>query len=342
MGNGVSVGASGTFAALGAVDGVDLLYPGSDRIVQSGSSADVRVGLTKEFAPNRTLEVILLHNQFQMTHDVHFGGSRWDPALRQSIVINRSEHNDDRTSIWGAHAEYTQPVGTEGWRIGWLGTVNQLSHPKIPNYVLQSIPRDPGHTLAFNAGIGLAKVFGRSTFGIDLIHEPMFSTTWADAARDTAVVGGGTIRAGGKTVENSFRFANTMLRVGFGHEMPVSTDSSSVFGFQLGLGVYSINYRLGQTNNVQKTFRDQRESWMEWTPTLGLAFRTRSVQLRYNYSASCAIDNCITLGGGDRVTVVGPSSLDATGGVIAAPSSPLTFDGGTVSTHKFWISVPIR
>jgi len=106
--------------------------------------------------------------------------------------------------------------------------------------------------------------------------------------------------------------------------------------------VYSINYRLGQTNNVQKTFRDQRESWMEWTPTLGLAFRTRSVQLRYNYSVSCAIDTCIPLSGGDRVTVAGPSSLDATGGVIAAPSSPLTFDGGTVSTHKFWISVPIR
>jgi hypothetical protein len=341
VGQGLSIGASGTFAGLGAVDGVDLLYAGSDHINQSGSSADVRVGFTKEFAPNRTLEVILLHNQFQMTHDVHFGSWRFDPVLRQSVLTERTDHNEDRTRIWGAHTEYTQPVGSEGWRIGWLATINQLSHPKIPNYVLQSIPRDPGSTLAFNAGIGLARVFGGSTFGVDLIHEPMSSTTWADAARDTAVVGGGIIPAGGKTVENSFRFANTMLRVGFGHEMPVSKDSSSVFGFQLGLGVYSINYRLGQTNNVQKTFREQRENWMEWTPTFGLAFRTRTLQLRYNYSVSCSISDCITIGTGDRVTVAAPVAT-STGGVIAAPSSALTFNGGTASTHKFWVSIPIR
>jgi hypothetical protein len=341
VGNGVSVGASGTFAGLGAVDGVDLLYAGSDHINQSGSSSDVRLGLTKEFAPHKTLEVILLHNQFQMTEDVHFRSWRYDPVLRQSIVTDRTDHNEDLTRIWGAHAEYTQPLGNEGWRIGWLATVNQLSNPKIPNYVLQSIPRDPGSTLAFNAGIGLARVFGGSTFGVDLIHEPMSSTTWADAAHDTAVVGGGIIPAGAKTVENSFRFANTMLRVGFGHEMSVSKDSSSMFGFQFGLGLYSINYRLGQTNNVQKTFREQRESWMEWTPTLGLALRMRSMELRYNYSVSCAVSECFSFGG-DKVTVVIPPAATSTGGVIAAPSSPLTFNGGTASSHKFWISIPIR
>lgn len=341
IGKGVSIGASGTFAGLGAVDGVDLLYAGSDHINQSGSSSDVRVGLTKEFAPNKNLEVILLHNQFLMTHDVHFRTWRFEPALRQSIVTERTDRNEDRTRIRGAHAEYTQPLGNEGWRIGWLATVNQLSHPKIPNYVLQNIPRDPGFTLAFNAGIGLARVFGGSTFGVDLINEPMSSTTWADAAHDTAVVGGGIIPAGGKTVENSFHFANTMLRVGFGHEMPVSTDSSSMFGFQLGLGVNSINYRLGQTNNVQRTFREQRENWMEWTPTFGLALRTRSLQLRYNYSVSCSVSECITIGRGDAVTVAAPAAA-STGGVIAAPSSPLTFNGGTASTHKIWVSIPIR
>jgi len=340
VGNGVSIGASGTFAALGAVDGVDLLYGGSDRIRQSGSSSDIRIGLTKEFAPHKTLELMVLQNRYQNTHDVHFGGSRWDPMLARPIVIDRSERNEDRTSIVGAHVEYTQPVGTEGWRIGWLGTVNRLSHPKIPNYVLQSIPRDPGTTLAFNAGVGLSRVFGASTFGIDLIHEPMASETWADAAHDTAVVGGGTIKAGGKTVENSFRFANTMVRVGFGYDLPVAKDSSSMFGFQFGLGVYSINYRLGQTNNVQKSFREQKENWMEWTPTLGFAFRTRSLQLRYNYTTTCAVSECFSMG--DRVTVASPTSSSTTGGVIAAPSSALTFNGGTVSAHKFWVSVPIR
>ena len=345
IGHGISVGASGTFAELNAVDGVDLLYQGSDRINQAGSSSDVRLGLTKEFAPHQTLEVVLLHNLYQMTHDVHYTTSRWDPALRQSFTTQRTDHNVDRTSIWGAHAEYTQPIGTEGWRIGWLGTVNQLSHPKIPEYVLESvrpIPRDPGSTLAFNAGIGLSKVWSGSTFGIDLIREPMTSNTWADAARDTAVVGGGTIKAGGKTIENSFRFNNTILRVGFGHDVAVGHDSSSVFGFQLGLGVYAINYKLAQTNNVQKTSREQRESWMEWSPTLGLAYRTHAMQLRYNYSVTCAVSECFSFG--DKVNVVGPSSSGAntTGGVIVAPSSALTFNGGTASSHKFWISIPIK
>jgi hypothetical protein len=156
------------------------------------------------------------------------------------------------------------------------------------------------------------------------------------------IVGGGTIRAGGKTVENSFNFANTMVRLGFGHEMPVSKDSSSVLGFQLGLGVYSINYRLGQTNNVQRTFREQRENWMEWTPTLGLSFRTHAWQLRYNYSVSCSISECITIGGGDKVNLTSPPVPATGGGVIAAPSSALTFNGGTASTHKFWVSIPIR
>jgi hypothetical protein len=93
---------------------------------------------------------------------------------------------------------------------------------------------------------------------------------------------------------------------------------------------------------VQQTFREQRESWIEWTPTLGFAFRTRSLQLRYNYSVSCSVSECITIGGGDKVNVVQPSVPTAAGGVIAAPSSALTFNGGTASTHKFWVSIPIR
>lgn len=343
MGAGVSIGAGASFAGLGAVDGVDLLYPGSDRIGQSGSSSDLRLGLTKSFAPHETFELLVLRNQFDVTHDVHFGGFVWDTLSWRPIVIDRAERNEDRTRIWGVHAEYTRPVGNAGWRIGWLTTINQLSHPKIPNYVLQSIPRDPGSTIAANAGFGLARDFGASTFGLDLILEPMTSTTWADAARDTAIVGGGTIRAGGKTVENSFNFTNAILRIGVGHEIPVAKDSSSVFGFQLGLGAYSIKYRLGQTNNVERTFREQDENWIEWTPTVGFAFRTRTLHLRYNYSSTCSSRGCDI---NDGLDVTNFTTADAgrtlAGGVIAAPSAPLTFNGGKVSMHRLSVSFPIR
>jgi len=344
LGAGLSIGAGGSFAGLDAVDGVDLLYPGSDRIQQRGSSSDLRVGLTKAFAGERTLELLILRNQFDVTHDVNFRNVRWDTLSQGPIVTDRAEHNEDRTRIWGVHAEYTRPVGDAGWRIGWLATVNQISHPKIPNYVLQSIPRDPGGTLSGNAGVGLARTFGATTFGLDLILEPMRSITWADAANDTAIVGGGMIPAGGKTVENEFAFTNSIVRAGLGHQVPVTKDSSSMFEFQLGLGVYSINYHLEQTNNVERTYREQSENWIEWTPTIGLAFRTRALQLRYNYSSTCSNRDCDRRADGpvivfaDRVSSAGTLG----GGVIAAPSAPLTFNGGKVSLHRLSVSFPIR
>ena len=157
-------------------------------------------------------------------------------------------------------------------------------------------------------------------------------------------MGGGTIKAGAHTMENSFRFNNTLLRVGFGHEMVISNDTATVFGFKLGLGLYSINYLLGQTDNVQKTLREQRENWTEWTPTIGLSLRTGSMQWHYNYSATCAESDCIRIDfGGDKVNVVSPDAAPtSTGGVIAAPSSALTFNGGTATVHKFWIAIPIK
>lgn len=35
-------------------------------------------------------------------------------------------------------------------------------------------------------------------------------------------------------------------------------------------------------------------------------------------------------------------TLPAPGGIIAAPSGPLFFDGGSVWAHRFTIAVPIR
>lgn len=342
MDGGITLGASAAFAALDAVDGVDLLYGGSDRIEQSGSSADLRLGLTKDFGGGRTLDLVVLRNSYEMTHDVRFTGpARFDSSFRIWMPVTRSEHNEDRTNILGAHAEYSQPIGTNGWRIGWLGTVNTLNHPKIPNYVLQNIPRDPGSTLAMNAGVGLARTVGGTTFGADLVIEPMWANTWADLAHDTTVVGGGIIKAGGKTVENDFKFTNSLIRLGVGHDFVADSAKGSNFGFQLGLAVYSIDYRLNQRNNVLKTSRRQQENWMEWTPTFGLAYKAKSMTVRYAYATSCAGDNCFSLG--DRVELVSPQAAERfASGIIAAPSSALTFNGGHASSHKIWVAVPIR
>ncbi|MBL0172024.1 MAG: hypothetical protein IPP90_15130 [Gemmatimonadaceae bacterium] len=338
--------ASAYVATLEAEQGVDQLYSGSDRILQNGSASDMRVGLTREWGEGRNFEAMILRSRFDMTHDVHWPGfRRFAPPNTFTDVAERSEHNRDYTSMWGAHSEYSRPVGVEGWKLGVLGTVNRLSHPKIPDYQINNVitvPRDPGHTWAYNAGVGMSRAFRNATFGFDVIMEPMFSTTWAEAARDTVTVRGARIPQGGHTVDNEFQFSNSLMRFGFEHMAP-PTDSATHFGFQFGLGVYSIRYRLGQTDQVRDSSRVQHEHWMEWTPSIGFKVRSAGYEIRYALSMTCGAGGscapCPFACGSDDVTVVAsPSS----GGVIAAPTDVLRFNGGRVTTQRLTISLRIR
>jgi len=330
---GVSLGASAYVAGLSSIDGVDLLYMGSDRLAESGSLSDFRIGTMKEWG-GRRLELLVLTNRTNMTHDVHFTTTTWLPSGGQQVTT-RSEHNVDETTIWGAHTQYVQPVGDDGWRIGLLATANRLSHPKIPNYQIQNIPRDPGTTYGMDLGIGLSRAVGATTFGVDVIEEPMVSDTWGTAAGDTLVVGGGVLHAGEKTVQNHFTFANQKIRIGVGHEFAFSADSSGAFGFQFGMAVSSINYRLHQTNNVQGTDRVQDQGWNEWTPTFGLHWRSRNLTVQYVYRRTCGPSACIDIASGDKVNVVAPS-------VVAAAASPMSVNGGTSHVHQFMVTVPIH
>ena len=341
------VGVGAFQAELGAIDGVDLLYGGSDRIDQDGSLTDLRLGVVKQWEGDRTLEVMLLHNRTDMTHDVRFPAiQRWDPRTGQLLQLEpaRDEHNVDRTHIWGAHTSYARPVGREGWRLGWIGTVNRLSHPKIPNYVFMNIPRDPGTTYAFNAGVGAARIEGPVTFALDFVYEPMWSETWADAERDTSVANGPVVRAGQRTVENEFRFSNAKLRVGAGRDFALGRESETALGVQFGLSVYSIAYDLEQTNFLAGSFREQHEDWIEWTPSLALRLRGRNMELAYTARVTCGASGCdsndmiLPMFGGRDVAVASPGA----GGIIAAPSGPLFIDGGSSWAHRVTIAVPVR
>ena len=346
FGGGLAVGASAYRAELGAVDGVDLLYAGSDRIDQDGSLVDLRLGVTKELARGGTAEVMLLHSRTSMTHDVHFPAfGQWSPTGQLQVVTPaRDEHNVDRTHIWGAHAEMVRPVGTAGWRVGTLATVNRLSHPKIPNYVIMNIPRDPGTTYAYNLGLGASRTPGDpadATFGVDVIYEPIWSETWADAADHVVTATGRVIPAGGRTVENTFRFSNLKLRVGLARERPLTEERPSSWGYQLGLAVHAIDYRLRQTNHVTDSRRTQDEHWMEWSPTFAARYRARAFTFAYDFRLTCGTGGCISFpfASGDDVAVVAPPT---TGGIIAAPSAPLRFESGGVMSHRFSVTVPLH
>jgi hypothetical protein len=337
-GAGLSLAGSLLWARLHAVDGVDLLYAGSERIKQFGHAADVRLGLLKEWAGARSLEVVVVHNRFGMTHDVTYLDPFWDPGSQRVLRRPRLEQNLDRTNTWGLHFEYERPLPAPGWRIGWLATVNRMSHPKIPNYEIMSIPRDPGHSSAYNVGIGIARAYGPATFGIDAIYEPIWSHTWADAAVPMATRLGETIPAGGKTIENDFRFSNVLFRMGAGRELPLGGLSRAAV-LQLGLVVRSIGYRLEQYDNVQVSGRSQDERWVEWTPTWGLSLRFPELEIRYRGRVTKGTGRP-GVGRSDGF-VLADSPLRA-GGILAAPSGPLTLDPVSVATHQVSLSLPLR
>ena len=173
---GISVGASALWSGLNDVDGVDLLYAGSAGIDQHGSALDVRLGFLKEWTGQRSFEAIVLHDRFGMTHDVTWLDQVWDPNTRTIKSQARMDHNLDRTNTWGLHLGYSQPLAASGWHVGAIVTTNLMSHPKLPDYQITQvmvIPWDPGHSAAYDLGVGIAKSAGLTTFGVDAIYEPI-------------------------------------------------------------------------------------------------------------------------------------------------------------------------
>src|SRR3989441_7919369 len=268
----LSIGASALWTGLHALDGVDLLYSGSLRVKQTGHAIDFRVGALKEWPSGRgarSLEALVLHNRFAATHDVLYADQFWDPGLQQFVTHLRTDQNFDHTNTWGAQLEYEMPLASPGWRIGWIATINRATHPKLPNYDITNvavIPWDPGRSYAYNLGVGLSKVLGSATFGVDAMYEPIRSYTWADAIAPTVTLGGDTIAAGGKTVENRFTFSNAVFRMGVGRDIVL--EGSPKVGLQFGLMVRSINYRLQQAEHVELTQRALHTGLFELTPTL--------------------------------------------------------------------------
>ncbi len=212
---GWSVGAAMSTARLNAMDGVDLLYAGSRSIDQRGSVTDMRAGAYRTGEDDR-IGFTVVHNRVSMAHYVTYIERMRDSAGAEGW-IRREETNEDRTRTWAGQFEWTRRLQAPGWRIGVSVSTNYKSHPKIPNYRIQNIPRDPGTTWAHELGLGVARQRGSTTFGIDVALQPIRSHTWQEAEAPVEAAGG-TLGAGDKTIENHFDFANVMFRTGVSHE----------------------------------------------------------------------------------------------------------------------------
>lgn len=335
-GSGLSVGGGVLWSRLRAVSGVDLLYPGSQGLAQSGHQLDLRLGMLKEWAGNRSLEALVLHDRYSMTDDVSYLDLFWDAGTQQFVQVPRVEHEVDRLTTTGLNVAYQMPLASSGWRIGWMATANFDRQPRIAPDEIVTLPRDQGRSSAYNLGVGFSKTEGPSTFGIDAIYEPIWSATWAVARAPVATALGDTIPAGGRTAENRFRFSDVVLRLGVSQDLPLA-DMRKGVGLQLGLAVRSIHYRLVQRDHIAGTTQASRDSWVEWSPTWGLSLRFPQLELNYR--------GRITNGTGrpSNANVIFSNPL------AAAPTSILVPPGGTLGlagvstvTHQISLSLPLR
>lgn len=334
-GAGLALGGSLSWARLRGVDGTDLLYAGSARLRQRGHALDARVGALKDWPGDRTLSAVVVHHRYASTHDVFYVDPVWDPGSMQFAQRIRLEENLDHTNTWGLELTYAHPVRTPGWRVGWRAAANAMSHPKIPNYEIQNIPRDPGNSEALNLGVGVSKQVDGSTFGLDVVFEPIWSHTWADAAAAVQTATGGTIPAGGRTIENWFRFANGAIRMGFAQDLELGKGGNAV-GLQLGLAVRTVNYTLRQRDHVQARWRHLDADWVEWTPTWGLGLRFPAWEIHYRGSVIGGTGRPGVFGGDVPVAEVGHTNI------LVAPSGPLSLARVQVLTHQVSVSFPIR
>ena len=340
---GLSVAGSVLWSGLRNIDGVDLLYTGSQGVNQHGGALDARLGLTKEWATSRgarTAEAILLHNRFDMAQDVTWADQVFDPNTRAFLSRPRIDHNLDKTNTWGLHLGYSQPLADSGWRVGAIATTNLASHPKLPDYQIAQvmvIPWDPGHTAAYDLGLGVSKSRGPTTLGVEAIFEPISTHTWGEAHGPTQSASGAAIPDGAKTTENHFRFSNAILRAGAGHDLRISSDQA--IRLQAGVALRSISYGLDQTDHVAETSRHQDEHWVEWTRTWGLSFRFSDLEMRY---AGRTVTGTGRPGVAQNGGVVFAAADALTSNFLAAPAGPLTLTDVRVTTHQFSISVPLR
>ena len=309
---GLTLAASAFWSGLRAVDGTDLYYPNSQSVLQHGDAMDVRLGALKRFANDRSIEAVVVHNRYGLNHEAHFMEFIWDPALRFQVPQDHMEAGGERSRVLGAQLKYEQPIADSGWRAGALFAANRGEQPQVPHNPILNVPLAPGHSSAFNVGVGVAKAARFGRFGIDAIYEPIWERT-----QDGSGV-------------NRFRFSNAILRSGVSRDIPLDASSSFV-RFQFGVQLHAINY--GLDKHRASGLAVQEQSWNEWTHSWGTSLLFPDLQIHYQGRLAS---------GAGRPALNGSNVFTAVD--IFAPTLPTQqqrLQGVKVLTHQFSFSLPM-
>jgi hypothetical protein len=330
----VSLGASLLWSGLDAVDGVNLRYPDSRRVRQSGGSADIRIGALKEWDRGAALEALVVHHRVGVSQDVSYADRYWDPIQRTVIERGRVERERERTQTWGLHLGYQRPLSDSTWRVGAIVTANVVRNPSTPQYEITSVYSDEGRASALNFGVGVARSRNGTTIGLDAIYEPIVNHLWGIA--DSAAASSSAIVLGARTLENEFRFSNAIVRAGVGHVVALDAPGTAL-RLQVGLEARSTAYTLEQRDLIRDADRTAHESWIEWTRTWAVAMRLATVEFQYR--------GRLTTGGsrpGVSFIAVPPIALSSSIAPFPGPSNPTTLNGVNVTSHQVSVSLPLR
>jgi hypothetical protein len=168
--------------------------------------------------------------------------------------------NKDENEGWFGEANYTRHMN-DALDLAVYAAYDWKYHPKIPEYPLAGIPRDPGYTRGLNLGLGCRWQADKTLIGLDLIYEPIDVKTWADAAADTKLWDDRLIRKGDVTMRNDYQFHNMIIRSG------VQIQPVEWLFLRTGANVRFYSYDYYQNDfiqQVERTGKPQRE-WTEFT-----------------------------------------------------------------------------
>ena len=256
-----SIAASAFGSDLNGVDGADLLYAGSQTVLQKGKALDLRLGVLKRWAGDRSLEAVALRERSTMAHDVAFQDGSWDPTTRQIKFTSRVEHNADEAETVGAHVAYAQSIGDSTWHAGGILTANRTTHPLMPVFGPMTLGREPGSSSAYNIGAGLSRVHDKTTLGVDAVYEPIWGRTSQT----------------GRANDDRYRFWNRIFRGGVSRDLPIGP-AGNAMRIMAGIQLKAVRYRLDQVDSSQ-AFHSTTEHWNEWTHSWDTGFISRSFEV---------------------------------------------------------------
>jgi hypothetical protein len=109
-----------------------------------------------------------------------------------------------------------------------------------------------------------------------------------------------------------------------------------------GLQVRSISYELDQFDRIRLTKRNQDESWMEWTPSVGVSLNLPGVEIQWVTRLTTGTGRPGTVWTANRIAEAsGAFNMDSSD-FLLAPSGPLTLQDARVTTHQLSVVIPMR